>query len=289
MAMSRDARFFAPEVVQSSAMDCGPAALKCLMEGFGLQISYDRLREACQTEVDGTSIDALEEVARRLGLDARQVMLPRDHLFLPEARALPALVAVVHPVGATHFLVVWRRHGPWVQVMDPAAGRLWMRSHELAERLYIHTLRVPARAWRRWAGSADLLDVLAARAHRLRLGSDLWERLLAEALEDPGWPALAALDATLRMAEALHGAGALRRGRQAAALVRRCFDHDRRACDPSRCDGGYGSDARACDSSRCDGGYGSDARACDSSRCDGGHGSDARARGAGSDRGAASD
>jgi hypothetical protein len=36
----------APEVVQTSAMDCGPAALKCLLEGFGIAVSYGRQREA---------------------------------------------------------------------------------------------------------------------------------------------------------------------------------------------------------------------------------------------------
>ena len=59
-------------------MDCGPAALKCLLEGFGIPVSYGRLREACQTEVDGTSIDTLEVVAGQLGLAAEQVMLPAD-------------------------------------------------------------------------------------------------------------------------------------------------------------------------------------------------------------------
>jgi hypothetical protein len=33
-----------------------PAALKCLLEGFGLPVSYDRLREACQTVVDEAAI-----------------------------------------------------------------------------------------------------------------------------------------------------------------------------------------------------------------------------------------
>ena len=63
-------RFLAPEVVQTSAMDCGPASLKCLLEGFGVRVSYGRLREACQTDVDGTSIDTIEEVAAQLVLDA---------------------------------------------------------------------------------------------------------------------------------------------------------------------------------------------------------------------------
>ena len=116
-------RFFAPEVVQTSATDCGPATLKCLLEGFGIPISYGRLREACQTDVDGTSIDTMEEIAAQLGLEAEQTMLPLDHLVLPEARALPAIVVVCLPNGLTHFVVAWRTHGRLVQVMDPADVR----------------------------------------------------------------------------------------------------------------------------------------------------------------------
>ena len=51
---SRGRCLIVPEVVQTSAMDCGPASLKCLLEGFGISVSYGRLREACQTDVDGT-------------------------------------------------------------------------------------------------------------------------------------------------------------------------------------------------------------------------------------------
>jgi len=85
-------RLFIPEVIQTSAMDCGPASLKALLEGFGRPASYGRLREACHTDVDGTSIDTLEEIANRLGLDASQVMVPMDHLLLPEAGVLPCIV-----------------------------------------------------------------------------------------------------------------------------------------------------------------------------------------------------
>src|SRR5687768_953515 len=118
-------RWFAPEVVQTSAMDCGPASLKALLEGFGVSVSYGRLREACQTDVDGTSIDTLEELAVQLGLAAEQVMVPSEHLFLPEAGLLPAIVVVRLPNGFTHFVVVWSVHHGWVQIMDPARGRHW--------------------------------------------------------------------------------------------------------------------------------------------------------------------
>ncbi len=94
-------RRIVPEIVQTSAMDCGPAALKSLLEGFGIRASYGRLREACQTHLDGTSIDTIEEVAKQLGLDPEQVMVPVDHLMLPEARCLPAMVVVRLPGGDT--------------------------------------------------------------------------------------------------------------------------------------------------------------------------------------------
>lgn len=148
-------------------MDCGPAALKCLLAGHGVEASYDRLREACQTDVDGTSIDVLEEVAVALGLDAEQVMIPPDHLLLPEAEALPALLVVVNAIGATHFVVVWKRVGPWVQVMDPATGRRWMSARALADDLYRHSMPVPAAAWCEWAGSDGFLRPLRRRLERL--------------------------------------------------------------------------------------------------------------------------
>src|SRR3954452_15994316 len=108
-------------------MDCGPASLKSLLEGFRISVSYGRLREACQTDVDGTSIDVIEEVAQKLGLVAEQVMLPLDHVLLAETDALPALIVWRNPDGAPHFVVVWRRMGNRIMVMDPSMGRRWMR------------------------------------------------------------------------------------------------------------------------------------------------------------------
>src|SRR5580765_6703628 len=98
-------------------MDCGPATLKALLDGFGIPVSYGRLREACQTSVDGTSIDTLEQIAVQLGLAAEQIMVPLDHLLLPAAQTLPALVVVLLPNGAPHFVIIWRRHGGRLQVM----------------------------------------------------------------------------------------------------------------------------------------------------------------------------
>lgn len=212
-------RWLAPEVVQTSAMDCGPASLKCLLEGFYISAGYGRLREACQTDVDGTSIDAIELTAQRLGLDAEQVMLPPDRLFLPEAEVLPAMVVVDQADGSTHFVVVWRRFGPWLQTMDPAVGRRWIACRRFAADLHRHALPVPAAEWRAWAGTEEFLAPL--RRHLIMLGAaerDA-EALLAAASARPGWRALAALDAGTRMVAALLRAGGLESGRQALGLL----------------------------------------------------------------------
>ncbi|MFO1353106.1 MAG: cysteine peptidase family C39 domain-containing protein [Gammaproteobacteria bacterium] len=155
-------RWLAPEVVQTSAMDCGPAALKCLLEGFHIPVSYGRLREACQTDIDGTSIDMLEQVAVQLGLDAAQVMVPADHLLI--ADNLPALVVVQLADGLTYFVVAWRLHGAWLRD-GSGERRRWVPKQRFLGDLYIHRQPVAASVWREWAGSAGLTLLGNAQGH----------------------------------------------------------------------------------------------------------------------------
>jgi Peptidase C39 family len=226
-AISPRRRLLVPEVVQTSAMDCGPASLTCLLEGFGIAVSYGRLREACQTDVDGTSIDTLEEAAVQLGLEAEQVMLPIDHVLLPEAQALPALAVVRLPSGVTHFVVIWRRHGGVVQLMDPATGRRWPTGQRFLHELYVHTMPFPAAAWRAWAGSEECLGALRRRMAQVGISGGTMTGLVEAAQQDPGWRPLAALDASTRMVAAVVRAGGLRRGRQATRVLERFFERAR--------------------------------------------------------------
>lgn len=204
-------RLVVPEVVQTSAMDCGPASLKAIFGGFGRYLSYGRLREACQTDVDGTSIDTLEEIAPRLGLAASQSMLPVDLLLRKEFAALPAIVVQRLADGATHFVVLWRVHGPLVQLMDPAAGRVWMPRRRFIESLYLHEQAVPRADWEAWAASAPFQQSLAARARALGIGSS-----------NIAWPDVSLHDAALRLAGTLREAGQLEPGAEAERFLERC-------------------------------------------------------------------
>ncbi|WP_437607068.1 ATP-binding cassette domain-containing protein [Sorangium sp. So ce834] len=214
-ASSPERRLLAPEVVQTSAMDCGPATLKCVLEGFGIGVSYGRLREACQTDVDGTSIDTLEDLAGQLGLVAQQILVPAEHVLLDEAQALPALAIVRQSAGPLHVVVLWRRHGGLVQVMDPATGRRWLTRRQLEGELYQHELPLSAADFRDWAASDGFTRPLGRRLAWLGAGA----QPLEAALSEPGWRAIAALDAGARLVTSLVRSGGLGRGREAARVL----------------------------------------------------------------------
>ncbi len=202
-------RVFVPEVIQSSALDCGPAALKSLFAGFGLYLSYGRLREACQTDVDGTSIDTLESVAHDLGLDVEQRVMPADLLLLETSGCIPAIVVKRLPGGATHFVVLWRAHGPWLQIMDPAVGRVWVHRRPFLESLYDHEQEVPALAWTEWSRDAVFTAGLVRRMRELGVEPELaGDR--------------ARMDASLRLARTLVEAGALSHGSEAREFLEMC-------------------------------------------------------------------
>jgi ATP-binding cassette subfamily B protein len=212
-------KFFVPEVVQTSEMDCGPASLKALLEGYGIYTSYGRLREACQTSVDGTSIDSIEDLAVKLGLDAEQVMLPVDHVLLDDLAALPALVVTRTPSGLTHFVVAWSQHYGWVQLMDPGVGRRWVRRESFMADIFRHSFPVAAGAWREWAGSEGFLLPLEWRMSLLKIPAGQIEAMLTAASANPGWQGLAALDAAIRLVEALVKTKALEPGEQCGSLI----------------------------------------------------------------------
>jgi ATP-binding cassette subfamily B protein len=185
-----------PEVVQSSGMDCGPAALKSFLEGQGISLSYGRLREACQTEVDGTAIETLEQLATGLGAPVEQVLLPKEVVLLEEARALPAIAVLRLPNGSAHFGVIWSVFAGIAQVMDPAHGRRFLSRKALEGELFEHVMSVPPSVFRDWAGSEEGRALFRRRLRDRGLSSDL----LDEALADQSFERLAALDAALRCA-----------------------------------------------------------------------------------------
>ncbi|MGE0622072.1 MAG: cysteine peptidase family C39 domain-containing protein [Pseudomonadales bacterium] len=218
-----EARRNIPEVTQTSAMDCGPAVLASMLAGFGASVSFPRLREACQTDVDGTSIDTLEELAVRFGLCAEQVVLPNDCVFDAAGSNLPCIAVVTLPNGLTHFVVVWRERYGFVQIMDPARGRSWMHTSRFLDQLYQHRVVVPAEGWLEYARSDEFRTSIAQRLQAIGVDARTAGAFLEEAYSPDTWQAVARLDAAVRMCTSIRRAERRASG-NAQALVRTLLD-----------------------------------------------------------------
>lgn len=196
--MAKRRPFLAPEVLQISTMDCGVAAISCMLAGFGIDANYGRLRELCQTQVDGTSIDALEDLCADLGLDVSQHIFPRD--LLPDAMRLRMpLIAVQEPaVGRLHFVVVWRRLGGFLQVMDPNGGRIWRGLNAFSTTLIRHVQEFSPEDWGDWFPSSSFREALE-RSARTLLSRGVVEQICQPMLDDGNPRSVADLDAALRL------------------------------------------------------------------------------------------
>lgn len=215
-------RFLAPEVIQSSDMDCGPACLKSLLEAHGTSASYGRLREACQTDVDGTSIDVIEELAKQMGLEAEQMIVPPDYVGAEESDLWPAIAVVRLPNAPTHFVVAYRRFGPWIQVMDPATGRRWIKIDRFLAQLYLHQQKVSLDDWQEWAREGDGLHALELRLERIGARKSI-DPLLQEILQNLEWLPLATFDAASSLVLAMVRAKAIEPGAEATEILERCY------------------------------------------------------------------
>lgn len=205
-------------------MDCGPAVLAALLMGLGLRADYNKLREVCFTDVDGTSIDTIEELASHMGLDALQVVVPRDHLPIEEAHLLPAVALTHTPEGLAHFVLVWRRRGRRLEVMDPAIGRRWVEIDAFLADLYHQDLVVPAADFEDWARTPDFSTVLAGQLMGLGMSRHDATRRVEDATNaERAWAAVADLDTACRLTTALLAGRAITRGRSAL----RTFDRAR--------------------------------------------------------------
>ncbi len=234
MSLSLNKRhWMAPEVIQTSAMDCGPATLKCLLNGYHIPASYGRLREACQTSVDGTSIDVIENVAQQLGLNAEQVLLPPDHLW--QGNKSPILIVVRRADTAAHFVIVWRRIGPWLQIMDPAVGRRWVTQKQLERDIYIQQLQLPTEDWFQWAIGEQCQAFIMTRLALLGANRKQARNMVRQTIEQSHWYAIATLDAAIRMVHHLYEAGAVHQGQQCFRLLQSLINKSLQE-PPGRCE-----------------------------------------------------
>lgn len=112
-----------PELIQTSAVECGAACLAMILGYYGRKTSVAEIREKCGVGRDGLSALRMVQAARSYGLRVRTISLRvNDFRFVP-------LPAIIH-WQFNHFLVLERWSPSFVDVVDPASGRKRLTAQE---------------------------------------------------------------------------------------------------------------------------------------------------------------
>jgi HlyB family type I secretion system ABC transporter len=144
-----------PFIRQREEMDCGAACLRVIHAHHGHTLDYRAARTLAKVSRYGTSFMDLREAAERLGYLATGAEVMDWNTLL--SLNLPAIAHV----DKNHFVVVWRVGRDWVQLSDPAVGKIRQSKAEFLKRFggYLLILR-PTDA----VGKLPLEPVAAAAA-----------------------------------------------------------------------------------------------------------------------------
>lgn len=114
-------------IKQRDITDCGAACLASIAGNYKLNLPVAKIRQLASTDKKGTNILGLIEAADKLGFESKGVKGTLDSLSkIP----LPAIAHVLVKQQLHHYVVIYKVTENYIQIMDPADGRMHKKSIE---------------------------------------------------------------------------------------------------------------------------------------------------------------
>ncbi len=108
-------------IKQHDITDCGAACLASVAAHYKLLMPIARIRQFASTDKKGTNVLGMIEAAQRLGLQAKGVRGTFESLSkIP----MPTVAHIVVKEVLHHFVVIYQVTDKYVEVMDPASGKM---------------------------------------------------------------------------------------------------------------------------------------------------------------------
>lgn len=114
-------------IKQHDITDCGAACLASIASHYGLKLPIARIRQYAFTDKKGTNILGMIEAAAKIGLEAKGVKGPFE--CLPDIPK-PIVAHVVVKEVLHHFVVIYKVTDKYIEIMDPADGRMHKKTPE---------------------------------------------------------------------------------------------------------------------------------------------------------------
>lgn len=112
---------------QRDTTDCGAACLASVSKYYRLNVPVARIRHKAGTDKKGTNMLGMAEAAKSLGFEAKGVRGPFESLFnIP----LPAIAHLIVNGTLHHYVVISSVSRNYIEIMDPADGQLYKKTHE---------------------------------------------------------------------------------------------------------------------------------------------------------------
>ncbi|MEM9836773.1 MAG: peptidase domain-containing ABC transporter [Bacteroidota bacterium] len=113
-------------IKQHDLTDCGAACLASIAAHYKLGVPIAKIRQLASTDQKGTNLLGLIQAAEKIGFTAKGVRASEE--ALRQECAFPVIAHVIVNNQLHHFVVVYRVTDKYVQVMDPASGRIQKRT-----------------------------------------------------------------------------------------------------------------------------------------------------------------
>ena len=107
------------KVRQHDNTDCAAACVASVCTHYGLRLPLLRIREACGTGPDGTSLQGIIDACGRLGMDAAGLRAKEKHITDLQEAVKPVILHLRKKNGWLHYVVLYALDDSTATVMDP--------------------------------------------------------------------------------------------------------------------------------------------------------------------------
>lgn len=109
------------KIKQHDIKDCGAACLASIGNHYGVRVPIAKIRIFAQTDLRGTNVLGMIQAAEKMGFTAKGVKGGMEALGkIP----VPAIAHVVLKNQLHHFVVIYKVTSKFIEVMDPAFGKM---------------------------------------------------------------------------------------------------------------------------------------------------------------------
>lgn len=109
---------------QHDRNDCAAACVASICAHYGLMLPMMKIREACGTGPDGTTMQGIIDAFGKLGFDAAGLRAKQKNILELKNISEPVILHLEKKTGWLHFVVLFGIKGTEALVMDPEDGRV---------------------------------------------------------------------------------------------------------------------------------------------------------------------